>query len=166
MAEPLPFAYDLLPPGYIRLLTPDPVDDSDGYSWSLEVVSLDQPDFVFEALSYVWGSQSETYPIRCNGRSLHVHHNPFTTLPYLSRRGDIPPVQAIWIDAICINQEDQEEKRVQIQLMGQLYRTAKKVWVWLGLAEHQEIIPGAVDVLFRIVAAAQRHPRTLTPLET
>jgi len=104
--------------------------------------------------------------MRCNGRSLHVHHNLHTALPYLSRRGYSRPVQAIWIDAVCINQEDQEEKRVQIQLMGQLYQTATKVWVWLGLAEHQEIIPEAVDVLFRIVAAAQRHPRTLPPLET
>jgi hypothetical protein len=57
----------------------------------------------------------------------------------------------IWIDAVCINQGDQEEKMVQIRLMNQVYRRARKVWVWLGLAEHPERIPDAVR-LFTLIA--------------
>jgi hypothetical protein len=38
-----------------------------------------------------------------------------------------------WIDAICINQENIDEKNEQIPHMGQLYSSASQVWVWLGL---------------------------------
>ena len=38
----------------------------------------------------------------------------------------------IWIDAICINQADLEERSQQVKLMGVVYRMAKRVLVWLG----------------------------------
>jgi hypothetical protein len=46
-----------------------------------------------------------------------------------------PPVSTrfpIWIDAICINQQDNEEKYHQVQHVGEVYRDAKLVVVWLG----------------------------------
>ena len=165
MDEITPFAYKDLPSGCIRLLTPDLSDDADGYSWRLEVVPLGQPDLAFEALSYVWGPQDETYAIRCNGKALHVHYNLFTALPFLSRRST-QPVLPIWIDAVCIDQDDVEERSAQIRSMGQLYRTAKKVWAWLGIAEHQELIPEAVEILSHMAAIANQYPtETRIPTE-
>lgn len=38
----------------------------------------------------------------------------------------------LWIDAVCINQEDPAEKRAQISLMGEIYASAQSVLVWLG----------------------------------
>jgi hypothetical protein len=38
----------------------------------------------------------------------------------------------LWLDAICINQEDREEKAQQIQLMYKIYSLAQCVMVWLG----------------------------------
>lgn len=38
----------------------------------------------------------------------------------------------LWIDAICINQEDTEEKNVQIKLMRRIYQEAETLLVWLG----------------------------------
>jgi hypothetical protein len=38
----------------------------------------------------------------------------------------------LWIDAICINQSDNEEKSQQVRLMGEIYSKAEVVRVWLG----------------------------------
>jgi hypothetical protein len=42
----------------------------------------------------------------------------------------------IWIDAVCINQKDKAEKVTQIAIMGNIYRQAAKVVVWLGRPEN------------------------------
>jgi hypothetical protein len=38
----------------------------------------------------------------------------------------------IWIDAVCINQDDPKEKNVQVTMMGRIYASAESVIVWLG----------------------------------
>jgi hypothetical protein len=38
----------------------------------------------------------------------------------------------LWIDQLCIDQENNDEKGPQIQLMGDIYRTACEVVIWLG----------------------------------
>jgi hypothetical protein len=46
-----------------------------------------------------------------------------------------PPISLdlpIWIDAVCINQHDDEEKAVQVSRMGDIYRKAHQVVAWLG----------------------------------
>ena len=40
--------------------------------------------------------------------------------------------RVLWVDAVCINQDDLEERRLHVQFMGQIYTQAKKVLVWLG----------------------------------
>jgi hypothetical protein len=59
---------------------------------------------------------------------------------------------------VCINQADQEEKMVQIREMNRVYRQAKKVWVWLGITEHQKRIPDAVRFLKKLRKVRRRHP--------
>jgi hypothetical protein len=60
---------------------------------------------------------------------------------YLSMYGEeisvSPTTEALhwWIDAICINQDDVDEKSEQVPRMGQLYSSASQVWVWLGLPQ-------------------------------
>jgi hypothetical protein len=153
--------YGKLPPGTIRLLTPEPVpissEQPSGYAWRMQIASLSDEDIQFDALSYVWGPQDETFPISLDGKFLHIHHNLYTALPYLATRGKRGICQRpIWIDAICINQEDEEEKSEQIASMHRIYRHAEKVWVWLGLAEKQERIPEAIDLLEPIGLAGMK----------
>ncbi|KAF5869481.1 putative het-domain-containing protein [Botrytis fragariae] len=87
----------------------------------------------YEALSYVWGSRSGSILIDCNGKSLLVTENCHTALVRLRRR---LWRRTLWIDSICIDQEEskpsEEERVVQIQLMGEVYRIARCVIVWLG----------------------------------
>jgi hypothetical protein len=60
---------------------------------------------------------------------------------YLSIYGEemlvAPSTEAVhwWIDAICINQDDVDEKSEQVPRMRQLYSSASQVWVWLGLPQ-------------------------------
>jgi hypothetical protein len=42
---------------------------------------------------------------------------------------------SLWIDAICIDQATMKEKNHQVQQMGSIYKTAKEVWIWLGVLD-------------------------------
>jgi hypothetical protein len=61
--------------------------------------------------------------------------NLHCALQALHARGFQTP---IWIDALCINQASLEEKNIQIPHMGNIYRQASKVLVWLGGASKVE----------------------------
>ncbi|KAG8161681.1 hypothetical protein KVR01_008668 [Diaporthe batatas] len=79
----------------------------------------------YKALSYVWGDASDLQTIKLEGKNFLVTRNLMAALRTIRR-----PRKAVrfWIDAICINQADLEEKRTQIPLMGRIYRQAKCVW--------------------------------------
>lgn len=87
----------------------------------------DNPTFI--ALSYVWGSTSSTRPVVIDGHVLQVTENLSEALERFQHADWILP---IWIDAICINQEDDVEKSSQVQEMGNIYRAAQLVLGWLG----------------------------------
>lgn len=92
-----------------------------------EVILPNSPPF--EALSYVWGDATITHLIEVDGQSFRVSQNLHDALRYLRhpRRA-----RTLWIDAICINQDDVAEKSIQIPLMAHIYDTASSVAAWLG----------------------------------
>jgi hypothetical protein len=45
--------------------------------------------------------------------------------------------RVIWIDAICINQEDLEERSRQVKLMRRIYTNSSRLVVWLGVADEE-----------------------------
>lgn len=152
LAELPAFEYTALAPGEIRLLVPDTTGDNDGLSWTIQHIALaSEPKF--EALSYTWGPQIDTYPISCNRRLLRIHHNLHSALPYLARRNrDTAQALPLWIDAVCINQADDDEKSIQINLMNLIYKQASNVCAWLGLAEEQSKLSLIISLLPTIVA--------------
>lgn len=94
----------------------------------LRIVNLnDKPEFT--TLSYTWGERTPSQKILCNGHSVKVPRNCWLALQDIRRQfGAI----TIWVDSICINQDDQEEKNVQIPLMDQIYTLAHTGYIWLG----------------------------------
>lgn len=84
----------------------------------------------FSALSYVWGRPgTEPCSVLCGAHSVPILSNGHSALKYLRKKlGKF----TIWIDAICINQEDEKEKEIQIPLMGEVYSRSEFVYVWLG----------------------------------
>ncbi|TVY14775.1 Heterokaryon incompatibility protein 6, OR allele [Lachnellula arida] len=85
----------------------------------------------FKALSYAWGDANIKLPIQIEGRPYYVAANCHAALLRLREVGET----VIWIDAICINQLDDDEKSVQISMMADVYSSAAEVIVWLGRSE-------------------------------
>ncbi|KAF6812233.1 heterokaryon incompatibility protein [Colletotrichum plurivorum] len=89
----------------------------------------------YVALSYVWGDAASTRLIKVDGRCFAVTQNLYSGLlrlrAMLARR-DLPPRTLFWIDAICVNQRDADEKSAQVPRMGDIYRSAAQVVIWLS----------------------------------
>ena len=83
----------------------------------------------YEALSYAWEGQTPDRVLMCNGKKLMVTANCEAALYQLRYRTKSRP---LWIDSICINQNLDIEKSQQVQMMGDIYRQARRVIVWLG----------------------------------
>ncbi|KAK6846093.1 hypothetical protein PG987_001281 [Apiospora arundinis] len=83
----------------------------------------------FEALSYVWGTGVRDHVIECEGWGLAVTSNVFSALQELRLPAE---VRYVWVDAICINQDDAQERSYQVTLMRNIYTTAVGVIIWLG----------------------------------
>jgi hypothetical protein len=83
----------------------------------------------YEALSYVWGNPNETLPIYMHGNKFSITVNLHAAL---LRLRDYTFERIIWVDAICINQNDTKEKDHQVKLMAKIYSNAHRVIVWLG----------------------------------
>ena len=86
----------------------------------------------YHAISYAWSHEEPVGTIICNGKPLAVTPDLLECLRCLSA---VNGCQNLWIDAICIDQEDDEEKAHQVANMHKIYRQATDVYVWLGPAE-------------------------------
>lgn len=109
----------------------------------------------YHALSYVWGTSLDTCPISMDGKVVNVRTNLFHALKQL-RHTDGP--RLLWVDALCINQQDEEEKSGQIKLMGDIYANAEAVFVWLGDEK-----PGTQKAFDQLKGIAQFRAKT-TPI--
>ncbi|KAI1096748.1 HET-domain-containing protein [Rostrohypoxylon terebratum] len=112
----------------IRCVTICPGTWNDVIECDLQIVPLnDSPQY--EALSYFWGDPSKTRNITIEGRSFQITENLYFALRRL-RLESSPRI--MWIDAICINQKDDDEKSVQVAMMGRIYANCRKAVMWLG----------------------------------
>jgi hypothetical protein len=119
----------------------------------------------FRALSYTWGPPfseiREESPynllarIECNGRPISITRNLYDALRAFRDSG---MEDCIWVDAICINQQDPEERAQQVCNMNHIYERAAEVIVWLGTPR-----PGLEDLhwattdFLRALKSAQPH---------
>ena len=102
----------------------------------------------YAAISYTWGpnpkaantsrspAASTKGPdphirlIRVNGRHFRIRINLWNLLWHLRERGES---RFLWVDALCIDQENLEERNFHVQRMSKIYEHAEKTFVWLGL---------------------------------
>lgn len=87
----------------------------------------------FGALSYAWSIDDEPMPslgeLLCDGASIKITINCEAALKRLRQPNQD---QILWVDAVCINQADVEERSLQVRLMRQIYTQASWVALWVG----------------------------------
>ncbi|KAG9186354.1 hypothetical protein G6011_02910 [Alternaria panax] len=116
----------------IRLLTVEPGDSEAPLHCNLSETCLDTTPTSYYALSYCWGANTSPIQITCNSHPLLVTPNLHSVLVEYRRRDTNT---SLWVDAICINQSNIEERTSQVRMMDQIYSKAECVVVWLGEAE-------------------------------
>ncbi|KAH9906166.1 heterokaryon incompatibility protein-domain-containing protein [Xylariomycetidae sp. FL2044] len=90
--------------------------------------SLENPP-KYTALSYAWGDADETIKIHLDGCYFNVRKSLHGALKALRQPNESV---MLWVDALCINQDNKEELSSQVQVMTAIYNQAESVAVWLG----------------------------------
>ncbi|KAK4184348.1 heterokaryon incompatibility protein-domain-containing protein [Podospora australis] len=96
----------------------------------------------YAALSYTWGATVKDAEIILNGCRARVTENLFSALRDLRYEHCD---RVLWIDAICIDQDNHKERGHQVGQMRTIYQTAEEVIVWLG--RHSAESETAMDFL-------------------
>ncbi|EKJ74980.1 hypothetical protein NXS19_008494 [Fusarium pseudograminearum] len=127
----------------IRLLhvKPGSFDDPiNAYFSSASLKDAEAQNVEFHALSYCWGDSSERDEIFLSPNQNDIQDTPFSigksAAQAVRRLRLADETLAIWIDAVCINQDDLEERAQQVTLMTQIYSLASIVHIWLGEDNH------------------------------
>ena len=147
-----PYTYSALPtPTSIRLLKlrSDPAPE---IQCSLHLADLHDPPR-YDALSYIWGDPRDPifqtiapgqyrrrYEVICDHRTIVVAENLYHALQKLKSMKSRKPTLTdgstvsdyVWIDAICVNQQDTAERGSQVAVMDQIYVKSHRVIAWLG----------------------------------
>lgn len=105
-------------------------NDDDVISGKLVHASLLEPP-KYSALSYCWGDEETMVEAFMNGIRTSITVNLDTALRYFRQT----KINAIWADALCINQSDLTEKSLQVRFMKQIYHEAEMTIAWLGDAQ-------------------------------
>lgn len=104
--------------GSLRPMTFPPVETDTANAW--------------QALSYAWGDSTRKVSILLDRGHFEITRNLHEALCHLR---DKVSTRVLWIDAICINQEDRKEKSSQVAMMYEIYASAPQVHVDLGSSD-------------------------------
>lgn len=138
-AEPDMFQHSILPKekGSFRLIQVRPDLSVDGLlDCYLQNALVQESNYV--CLSYTWGHLGDECHIKLDGKLCYVRRNLYDFLQAARQRLTFC---ILWIDALCINQADIEERNHQVQQMGNIFAGARLVVSWLGNGlETQEFV--------------------------
>ncbi|KAH8589519.1 heterokaryon incompatibility protein-domain-containing protein, partial [Bisporella sp. PMI_857] len=157
------FTYDPLnnllgPQGpYFRLLMLQPSRD---YSEPVHCYLVTHPLRAcgkYEALSYVWGDALDRERIWCNETEFLVTRNLHFALQYLRYR-NVP--RRLWIDAICINQDDISERSQQVAIMHLIYHGARRVAISPGPLDFAHILHDSLPRFAPYMSTADANSTT------
>jgi len=146
------FEYQPLAEGEIRLIR---FLDADDLRCELKHFHLDHAP-PYWALSYTWGTETATNDLFLNDRTLAIRQNLSLALARIGKRVKDEHIY-LWVDAICINQEDVSERDTQVLRMRSIYADASLVAIWLG--EHLDRSELAIESIVRF-SNRRRFPQS------
>ncbi|XP_014555305.1 hypothetical protein COCVIDRAFT_102674 [Bipolaris victoriae FI3] len=117
----------------------------------------------YRALSYVWGSQLHKRSVRLNGRSYPVTLNLESALRHLRAKYNRGLV--LWVDALCIDQANGEERTHQVQLMGRIYASCQECLVYLGQSLDSTVGASTEPTSILDFGKYRTHPHAQTTLK-
>jgi hypothetical protein len=163
---------------HIRLLklhppgsgSPNSISNSDDFiSCEIEEVALtDNPKY--EALSYSWGIFPRDFPVvvmpataqtgnPSTDTALVTNPSLYTALKRLRHPTE---TRTLWIDQLCINQDDDDEKGKQVVLMSEVYKNAQRTVVWLGEEdEDKQVLSEMIDAFANRPSKGERQDANL-----
>ncbi|PGH27123.1 hypothetical protein AJ80_01079 [Polytolypa hystricis UAMH7299] len=97
---------------------------------------------IYESLSYEWAENTGCKPVLCGSQQAYLSANlraALRRLRYNDQR------RLLWVDALCIDQNNPLERSQQVLLMREIYRNAQQTLIWLG--EEKEHTHMAFDVI-------------------
>jgi hypothetical protein len=118
--------------GEVRILTINPGNYSDSISCTLQEHDIRHVP-KYTAISYCWTYDAELVNIRVDDNK--TFKVPVHLEACLHRLRSVTSAIRVWIDAFCINQNDQVEKSEQVSQMPQIYSSSWRTVIWLGETE-------------------------------
>ena len=116
----------------------------------------------YDAISYTWGDDTSTTSVLCNGESLKIRTNLFNALPFIYDSRPEPRTRPLWVDAICLNQDDNLEKAIHVPRMGEVYENATRTLIWLGeAADNSDLAMDNVESLTQKLLNV-KNPKSLS----
>ncbi len=120
----------------IRLLRLHPTPENEDAQTSpiqCEIMTVDAKDAVYTTLSYVWGPPSPNQTIQINGKPFVVRQILYDFLKVFrdDPANGLPDQPYLWIDQLCIDQDNELERNHQVQMMSDIYRGCQYVIIWL-----------------------------------
>jgi hypothetical protein len=123
------------------------------------LAEVDLPRYpVFSAVSWFWGDAKPGQKMVLDERYLEVPWNAIRALRDL-RDTNLP--KRLWIDAVCINQDDKAERASHILLMGDIYSFAELTYVWLGHDNDDSVMWRAMMCLKEVLELCQQATGSL-----
>jgi len=116
----------------------------------------------YECISHRWSDSTETKTMVLNGRSLKISTSVYNILRH--RRATFA-TRLIWIDSVCINQDDSMEKSHQVRKMQTIYAKATRVTVCLGDSPDAHLARGLIQTLFSHITLFDRKEWSQVILE-
>ena len=102
---------------------------SDDLQCEIDTIEIDE-NLAYEAVSYVWGPLEvrSSIQVLCRDDTSELEI-PRNLASALRRFRDLSSNRILWVDSICINQDDDDERSQQVRLMGQIYRRTSTVFI-------------------------------------
>lgn len=165
----------------IRLLTIFPGRKGTNITCELWITKL-HSTVHYNALSYCWGTSFARDSITISSSPFRPTQNLHDALSAVreieqtnasSQSREAQPI-FLWVDAVCINQEDNDEKAQQIQIMRDIYRFASTTYIWLGKGDGEcekicQTIPAlasfATKLSRNVTSCCSKHTGSHTPRE-
>jgi hypothetical protein len=146
--------------------------------FSMKYVSLDtRAAQDYYAISYVWGNATKQKAMIIDNQTVGVPENAEIALRNLNPKASPAPrffsclrhrqgrhYLPVWIDAICINQSDYNERGHQVGMMDRVYSQAAAVFIWLG-EDHTSVMKRATKSIRQIVKQCRRETNGLKDID-